>query len=97
MLLGAERLNAALLQRALSVLRCLANALNFVAAVFKECNGTGQLLPIALQARQLTSEAGKLLAVLVIQVKCHCLAQFTAPQIERLEATCLLCLTLHNA
>ena len=51
LLLGAERLNAALLQRALSVLRCLANALNFVAAVFKQCNGTGQLLPIALQAR----------------------------------------------
>ena len=38
-----------------------------------------------------------MLAVLVVQVKCHCLAQFTAPQIKRLEATCLLCLTLHNA
>ena len=97
LLLRAERLNAALLQRALCVLRCLADAFHFITSVFKERNGAGQLLTVALQTCQLAREAGKLLAVLVVQVKCHCLPQFTTPQIKRLEATCLLCLTLHNA
>ena len=39
LLLGAERLNAALLQRTLCVLRCLAHAFHFITTVFKERNG----------------------------------------------------------
>ena len=51
LLLRTERLNAALLQRTLCVLCCLTNAFHFIATVFKERNGAGQLLTIALQAR----------------------------------------------
>ena len=97
LLLAADRLDAALLQDTLGLLGGLPRGLGRVAALLEHGQRAGKRLAIRFERSELAGEARQLLAIVVVQVKRHALAQCAPASVERLESPGLLGLALDDA
>ena len=97
LLLAADRLDAALLQDTLGLLGGLPRGLGRVAALLEHGQRAGKRLAIRLERSQLAGEACELLAIVVVEIERHALAQLAPAGVERLESPRLFGLALDDA